>query len=247
MDAAKLYSLYETDPAPVVAFLGYLVDSYELASPVRCLDVGCGPGRLLAPLAELGWRVTGLEPLPSYAEAAAELAATLDGVDVRRGGFTDLDDVEAYDLIAAINGPFSYLLSFEARRNAIERCVRGLAPGGVLFLHFSNFWWILKHYREPPTQTAEVEGVTIVRTATHRIDYHDGRLTHVDTFRWTDPDGTARERRQTHEMAMVSPVETLRLLRASGLEAIRTYNDYDDRAPARLTGKRVMIAARKPA
>lgn len=246
MDAAKLYSLYETDPAPVVAFLRHLVESYELASPVRCLDAGCGPGRLLAPLAELGWRVTGLEPMPAYAEVAAARAATLDGVEVRRGGFADLDDAEAYDLIAAVNGPFSYLLSFEARREAVDRCARGLAPGGVLFLHFSNFWWILKHYREPPAQTAEVEGVTVARTATHRIDYHEGRFTHVDTFRWTDPDGRKHEHRQAHEMAMVSPAETLRLLRASGLEAIRTYNDYEDRAPARLTGKRVMITARKP-
>lgn len=246
MNEAKLYSLYESDPTPVVAFLGHLAEVYALPSPVRFLDIGCGPGRLLAPLAELDWRVTGLEPLSEYAAAAAEKAAGLDGVAVRRGGFADLEATEAYDLVAAVNGPFSYLLSFEARRDAVKRCARALAPGGVLFLHFSNFWWILKHYREPPTRTVDVDGVTVTRTATHRIDYHEGRFTHVDTFRWTGTGGRAHERSQTHEMAMVSPVETLRLLREADLEELRTYNAYEDREPSRLTGKRVMIAARRP-
>lgn len=246
MNEARLYSLYETDPAPVVSFLDHLVKNYGLSRPIHCLDVGCGPGRLLAPLADLGWRVTGLEPLAAYATAAAQEAAGLDGVSVRHGGFGDIDEGETYDLIAAVNGPFSYLLTFEDRRDAVERCARALTPGGVVFLHFSNFWWILKNYREPPARTVEVDGITVTRTATHRIDYQDGRFTHLDTFRWTGPDGREHEQSQAHEMAMVSPVETLRLLREAELEEIRTYNDYEDREPSRLTGKRVMIAARKP-
>lgn len=247
MDTAKLYSLYETDPTPVVRFLGHLADAFGLSSPVRVLDIGCGPGRLLAPLAGLGWRVTGLEPLVDYADSAATKAAALDGVDVRREGFADLDDESTYDLIAAVNGPFSYLLTLEARRDAVQRCVRALVPGGVLFLHFSNFWWILKHYREPPRRTVEVDGLTVTRTAVHRIDYHAGRFIHVDTFRWTDTENGERECSQTHEMAMVTPVETMWLLREAGLMDLRTYNAYEDREPSRLTGKRVMIAARKPA
>lgn len=247
MDAAKLYLLYETDPTPVVRFFVHLVETYGLSSPVHLLDVGCGPGRLLAPLAGLGWRVTGLEPLVPYADSAAAKAAALDGVEVRPGGFADLDDEDTYDLIAAVNGPYSYLLTLEARRDAVQRCVRALAPGGVLFLHFSNFWWILKHYRKPPSRQVEVDGLTVTRTAVHRIDYHAGRFTHVDTFRWTDAEGRERDWTQTHEMAMVTPVETMWLLREAGLMDLRTYNAYEDREPSRLTGKRVMIAARIPA
>ena len=246
MNQAQLYSLYETDPDPVVAFLRHLTRSYGLPDTPRVLDVGCGPGRLLAPLAALGWRVTGLEPDPDYAAAAAAKARALEGVDVCRGGFGDVDADAVYDLVAAVNGPYSYLLSLAARRDAIRRCAGALAPGGVLFLHFSNFWWILKHYREPPEQEMELGGIAVTRTPRHEIDYHAGRFTHVDTFRWTDPDGTPQVLTKTHEMAMVDPPETERLLRGAGLEDVRTYNSYEDREPARLTGKRVLIAARRP-
>ena len=245
VNQAKLYALYESDPAPVVAFLRYLTDAYDLSGSLRALDVGCGPGRLLAPLTAIGWTVTGLEPDPDYAEAAVRTAAGLEGACVRRGGFGDIDESSAYDLVAAVNGPYSYLTTFEARRDAVERAMRALRPGGVLFLHFSNFWWILRNYREPPRQTMEIDGIAVTRTAMHGIDLHAGRFTHVDTFRWTDAGGTDHEIEKAHEMAMVTPPETERLLREAGLDDIRTFNDYDDREPSRLTGKRVLIAARR--
>lgn len=245
MNQAQLYALYESDPAPVVAFLRHLTDAYGLSGPLRMLDVGCGPGRLLAPLAALGWNVTGLEPDPDYAEAAVRSAAGREDVRVRRGGFGDIDESSAYDLVAAVNGPYSYLTTFEARRDAVERAARALRPGGVLFLHFSNFWWILKNYREPPRRTLEVDGIAVTRTARHEIDVHAGRFTHVDTFRWTDAEGADHELEKTHEMAMVTPTETERLVREAGLGDIRTFNGYECREPSRLTGKTVLIAARR--
>jgi SAM-dependent methyltransferase len=246
MDQARLYALYETDPAPIVDFLRRLAASYDLRGDLDVLDVGCGPGRLLGPLAALGWKVTGLEPDPDYAAAAREKAAALPGAAVRTGGFAEIETTGACDLIAAVNGPYSYLLTAEARRDAVARCARALRPGGVLFLHFSNFWWILRHYREPPEQTLTVDGTVITRTALHEIDYDAGRFTHVDTFRWVDDDGEPRELEKTHEMAMVDPVEARRWMREAGLDDIRTFNDYEDREPARLSGKSVLIAARRP-
>lgn len=245
MNQAQLYSLYESDPAPVVAFLRYLTHAYGLSGSLRVLDVGCGPGRLLAPLTALGWTVTGLEPDPDYANAAARTVAGLKGARVRAGGFGDIAESSAYDLVAAVNGPYSYLTTFEARRSAVERATRALRPGGVLFLHFSNFWWILKNYREPPRQTMEIDGVTVTRTARHEIDVHAGRFTHVDVFSWTDAEGADHEKEKTHEMAMVTPPETERLLRGAGLEDLRTFNGYEDRQPSRLIGKSVLIAARR--
>jgi len=245
MDQARLYALYETDPTPVVEFLRWLAGSYGRTGSLDVLDVGCGPGRLLAPLTELGWRVTGMEPDPAYASAAREKAVALPGASVREGGFADISEEAAYDLIAAVNGPYSYLLTAAARRDAIQRCARALRPGGVLFLHFSNFWWILRHYREPPEQTLTVEGVVVTRTAEHEIDYDAGRFTHVDTFRWIDDQGEVRRLTKTHEMSMVDPVEARRWIREAELGGLRTFNDYTARAPVRLEGKSVLIAARK--
>lgn len=245
MDQARLYALYETDPAPIVEFLRWLTAAHGRTGALDVLDVGCGPGRLLGPLSALGWRVTGWEPDPEYAAAALEKARLLPQAQARTGGFEDIQEAGAFDLIAAVNGPYSYLLTAAARRDAIERCAQALRPGGMLFLHFSNFWWILRHYREPPEQTLTVDGIVVTRTAEHEIDYDAGHFTHVDTFRWVDKEGRTRCLSKTHTMSMVDPVEAKRLLREAGLEDIRTFNDYHDREPAPLDGKSVLIVARR--
>ena len=66
MDQSRLYSFYEQDPAVVVGFVDYLRESYGLPRPGAVLDIGCGPGRMLVPLAQSGWVVTGYEPDPDY-------------------------------------------------------------------------------------------------------------------------------------------------------------------------------------
>jgi SAM-dependent methyltransferase len=248
IDQGRLYSMYDSEPSAEVAFLRFLARSYSLPDPPDVLDVGCGPGRMLRPLDELGWRVTGLEPDADYAAAAQRCARTLSNTAVRQGGFLEVgEDGAKYDLIAAVNGPYSYLSSYEARSEAIKACGAALRPGGVLFLHYSNFWWILRNYREPPEVEMHIDGTTVTRTAFHDIDFHAGRFTHHDVFRWTEADGESRTVTKKHEMTMSGPPEVERLLLEAGLEDLRTFNDYADREPAPLRGQRILISARKPA
>ena len=70
MNQDQLYALYDSDPEPIVEFFDYLRDLYELPRPGTLLDMGCGPGRLLGPLSQTGWIVTGYEPDPDYAPSA---------------------------------------------------------------------------------------------------------------------------------------------------------------------------------
>lgn len=243
MEQHELYALYESNPAPIAEFLQYLRQSYSLPDTPRCLDMGCGPGRLLAPLSSLGWEVTGYEPDPDYAAAAQRVADRTPGTTVELGGFQALAESSRYDLIAAVNGPFSYLLDPEMRRDAIERCAAALRPGGVLFLELANFWWILKNYRTPPDLELDVHGTAVTRSASHDFDYHDGLMVHRDTFSWRDDTGTRREVTKVHRMAFIGFSEIRFMLDQAGFRNLRTYNDYGDRSPARLTGKKLMVAA----
>jgi SAM-dependent methyltransferase len=208
--------------------------------------MGCGPGRLLAPLTESGWSVVGYEPDPDYAGAAEAKATELPGGRIRRAGLLDLDEIGAFDLIAAVNGPYSYLLEPEQRREALDRCARALRPGGVLFLEFGNFYWILKNYRAPAAEEFNAEGILVTRTAHHDIDFHRGTFVHHDRFTWVDESGVQQVVSKTHRMAIVSFPEVAYFLRELGYTDIRTFSSYEDRNASELTGRRVLIAARAP-
>lgn len=244
MKQSQLYSVYDSDPGPIVDFIEYLRELYALPRPGRLLDMGCGPGRLLAPLSESGWTVTAYEPDPDYAAAAQEVAGHLPEVQFHQRGFLDLEEDSAYDLIAAVNGPYYYVLETSDRRDALARCARALRPGGVLFLELSSFSWILKNYRDPPEVTMEIDGITVTRTAHHEFDFHRGLMSHHDQFDWVDGSGEERTASKTHRMAMVSYPEIALFLDDLGFEEVHTFNSLEDRAPGLLVGRKILVSAR---
>jgi SAM-dependent methyltransferase len=186
-----------------------------------------------------------MEPDPDYFFAASRAAEVLPAATVRQGGFEDLTESNAFDLIAAVNGPYSYLLDAEQRLQALQRCYQALRPGGVLFLDLANFWWVLRNYRDPPTLTMEIDGTSVTRSAIHTLDFHRGVLSHEDTFTWQMPDGTPCSATKTHRMAMIGFPEMDMFLNEAQFGAVCTYNAFSDRVPAPITGKRIMVTAQK--
>jgi hypothetical protein len=97
---------------------------YGLPEVPAVLDMGLCPGRLLVPLSQLGWSVTGYELDSDYAPAAREALRDVPETEFRQGGFGDLEERAAYDLIAAVNGPYYYRLEPTARRDALGHFAR---------------------------------------------------------------------------------------------------------------------------
>ncbi len=244
---ADLYDAFVVgDVRPVVDFLRWLVGSYGLSEPLEVLDIGCGTGRLLRPLANLGWSVVGMEPDPDYLSRAIDVAGPLQRVEVRDGGFADLDAEESFDLIAAVNDPFQYLLTVEERAVALARCFHALRPGGILFLDLANFPWILKHYRAPSPSETRLGGWTVHRDPRHEIDFHDAVWTHVDEFTLTDERGTEKCLVKVHRFAILTLPELVVALRSQGFEDLRTFNGYAARAATRVDRSRILVSSRKP-
>jgi SAM-dependent methyltransferase len=105
----------------------HLLD-YELGgrTGLRVLDVGCGAGGMLGPLARYG-HVTGVEPAADLVEHC------------RERGFGDVVEASAYDLPTASESMdlvtlFDTLEHIEDDLRALRECRRALAPGGLLFL-----------------------------------------------------------------------------------------------------------------
>lgn len=246
LSESDLYSFYDGDPTPIVEFIEWLAASYEIAGSLSILDIGCGPGRLLLPIAGLGWRVVGMEPRAGYASAASRLASGHDAIEVRKGGFADITADCEFDLITAVNDPFAYLHTPAERTDALARCFTALRPGGVLFIDIPNFLWILKNYREPRSLAAEIDGLAVTRRARHEFDFHNAIWHHTDDFVIDSRDAISSTS-ITHRFAMVSFPEVAGAMSDAGFVAIRTYRSYSAREPERLDGPRIMVSAQRPA
>lgn len=221
-----------------------LAQAYALPENLHFLDVGCGPGRLLLPMANSGWRVTGLEPDRDYVTAASQLQAhSPQIIAVHQGGFDAIYEQSHYHLIAAVNNPFAYLLDNATRLDALKCIFSALKPGGVMFLDFFNFLWILRYYRDPEEGRITLpDGDTLRRIISYKIDWHDSTVTHTDIFYRNETYLST----QTHKLAIVAPRTILSLIEEVGFVNIRSYNSYARAKPERINGGRIMISARKP-
>lgn len=243
---SELYSaFYDSDLAPIVEFMKWLASAYGVSHPPQILDVGCGPGRMLSEFAQLGWKTMGMEPNPDYFRQASKVAEAFENVNLQVGGFGDIEAVEQFDIVAAINGSFYYLLKIEERIDALCRIFQALKPGGILFLDMANFLWILNNFRSRVERTATVRGQRVNLVAHHEVDFHQCIFTSVEEFWWDNPIDGEVKITEISKFAMIGLPELLYFIRKQGFIDIRTYNSYKSRVSERITGSRLMVSAQK--
>ena len=246
--AATLYAAFDSDPAPVVAFLAWLVGVRGAGlAPIRALDVGCGIGRLLTPLAARGWQVVGLEPDAEYAAYAAARVQSVAGVEVRVGGFADVEarvgSMATFDLVTGINGSFAYLPTPASRAAALAQCRRVLRPGGLLVLDLPNLLRILFEYGGPAVQEREVDGRVIRLERRHRIDYTQALFVTDEAYAVREATGARWVLRREHPYAITTWPELAHALAGAGFGTLRTFTSFEARAPEPLGRGRMIVVA----
>jgi ubiquinone/menaquinone biosynthesis C-methylase UbiE len=107
------------------------------AAPLDVLDVGGGPGRYAAWLADLGHRVTLVDPIELHVSQARALHpdVTAEVGDARRLAQPD----RSADAVLLL-GPLYHLIDRADRMTALGEARRVLRPGGVLFAAAISRW-----------------------------------------------------------------------------------------------------------
>lgn len=119
----------------------YLQLAEVVGDPI--LELGCGTGRIMLPLAEAGWRVTGLDQSRPMLARAAERVCSAEVGDLatlHEGSMVDADAAPGgpFGLVHfSLNG-FMHLLSSADQRRALEATHRALDPRGMLVIDVLN-------------------------------------------------------------------------------------------------------------
>src|ERR1700722_9107680 len=128
------YRAYGALVTRVLSFLhGLRVSRWTRLKPggASVLEVGCGPGLMLATFRRRGWRVFGIE----RNEAAAETARQSLVPNAIATSITDLPPDTCFDLIIL----FQVLEHIGEPVKLLRECASRLAPGGLLIANVPNF------------------------------------------------------------------------------------------------------------
>jgi SAM-dependent methyltransferase len=228
------------DPSGDRAFYADL--ARETGGPV--LELACGTGRVLLPIARTGIPCVGLDLSPAMLDVfrAKDLPPNLELV---QASMTDYDlGAGRFRLIYAAFRPFQHLLAIDDQLAALACARRHLAPGGLLaFDMFFPDMARLAGTEEPEAEDVRAQDgdEEVRRYATIRRD-HVAQVLHVRFRheRWRDGVKLSDETTEL-QMRWFWRFELEHLLARAGFEVKAMYGGFD-RRPFAAKGEMIVVA-----
>jgi ubiquinone/menaquinone biosynthesis C-methylase UbiE len=225
------------DPSGDAAFYRELAQ--ETGGPV--LELGCGTGRVLLPIAALGISCVGVDASPAMLAALRDKhpPSNLELVEARMETF-DLGD-RRFRLVTCPFRAFQHLLEVEAQLAALRNVHRHLAPGGLFAFDIFDpklAWIAAPNETERLDATFTIDGVTTRRWAKVRTDL--ATQTMDVTFRF-EPEAAGGGGNTTVRLRWFYRYEIEHLLARAGFTDLTIYGGYD-RRPWRPEGETIIVA-----
>jgi SAM-dependent methyltransferase len=232
----------------------YLDFARRACGPV--LELGCGTGRIMLPLAAEGIRITGLDQSPHMlAKCRAKLdsapAAARQRADLVEGDMTRFDLGRVFHLIIVPFRPFQHLLSLQAQGDCLRESHRHLLPGGKLIL--DCFHPDPKRLHDPSFLIErELEREILlpdgrkVRRAERTAAFHRAEQTNdVELIYYVShPDGHAERLVHAFRFRYFFRFEVEHLLARCGFRLVELFGNYD-RSPFRDDSPEMLFVAEK--
>jgi SAM-dependent methyltransferase len=217
----------------------FIVKALDLEDGARILDLCCGHGRHAVPLAQRGFRVTGLD-LSAYHLRLAKAAARRAGVEaafVR----SDMREVPRGPFDAVINmfTAFGYFDDDEENQRVLNGVARSLKRGGRFLIDYLNFTYLCRVFRESDCMRRP-DGSLAIEMRSH--DVRTGR-NEVETLH-IEPDG--RQHKRSHSVRMYSFRELETMLAQAGLRVTNAWGNFDGSDLTMQSHRMIVLAERAP-
>jgi SAM-dependent methyltransferase len=247
---ARYYDLENADLTEDLPFWLELAETY--GDPI--LELGCGTGRVLLPLARRGHALTGIDNSPEMlARLEDKLAAARDmggkgdrpvAPTVIHADMTDFTLAGNFRLALIPYNTFMHLLSPELQVSTLKCVRRHLQPGGALALDLPNpgeayagqeqGLKLERTFKDGERPVQQFSSVSIDRAA---------QLAHVTwLYDSVGPDGTLQRTTIPLTMRYTFPAEMSLLLEKCGFRLRHLYGDYD-RSPFADGSARMVVVA----
>ena len=255
-DQAFVAELYDHIPGYAGRPDGGFYLDYARAAGGKVLELGCGTGRLLIPIAMAGHEVVGLDlsehMLAKCREKLQRQPVNVQGrVRIVQGDMTRFDLGDTFALTTVPFRAFQHLISVDEQVACLQCVHRHLAPGGVLIL---DLFQVNLRYLVDPISTEEREDFSRVALSgdrtlrqTHRLAglHRAEQVNNVEIIYYvTHPDGHTERLVQAFPFRYFFRYEIEHLLARCGFSVAELFGSFD-RSPLRDNSPEMIFVAQK--
>jgi SAM-dependent methyltransferase len=246
----KIYSKYydvlyiDKDYEKECDFIVEVFKRYSSFKPVKILDVGCGTGGHLIPLARRGYEAVGVDKSEWMIDIAKKkickynLPARVLVADV-----LDFNLDEKFDACIAMFAVINYIVQTDDLIKAFKN-IRGHLKPGALFIF--DYWYgpaVLTIKPSSRVKVVEKDGIKLIRTVVPELDTFN-HIQRSNYYLIAIKDGVVvDETREVHVLRYLFPQELIHYLREAGFEVLKFCEfPYLDKPPSENTWNVATIA-----
>ena len=267
LDWARIARFYDADYRDYNADLALIADLVTdlhasapaaqpgLSSPVPLLDLGCGTGRVLVPLARAGERITGVDDSAALLAMAREKlsaagAATSERVDLVQADLLTVDlPRRDYALALCLSNTLMHLPTQAAQLAALRRAHHHLRDDGLLLLDLFNpdvarlvsahgLMELADSWRDEDGSATVHKWV--VRSVEWAVQQQETLFLYEEIF----DDGRAQRTSFAFTLRFLWPAEISLLLRVAGFQIEALWGDFEG-TPHDDGSEQIVLLARK--
>ena len=223
----------------------------------RTLELGCGTGRILIPVAAAGYEITGLELSP-YMLAICREKLNRQPADVRKrvkltqGNMVSFDTGETYSLITVPFRAFQHLLYVEEQKACLGCVHKHLAPDGLFILDLFNprydrlYQTKYEEETEDMPETEMPDGRRISRANRVAGFHRDRQYNDIEIIYYVShPDGRKERLVQSFPMRYYFRYEIEHLLELCGFGVVDLFGNHDGSAYSVNSPEMIFVVGKK--
>jgi SAM-dependent methyltransferase len=244
---------YDGDYRDYVVDVDLILDlASEAGDPI--LELGCGTGRVIQPLVQEGYSVTGIDISPQLLSVARTKLANRTSADVQlvESDLTAFDlPNKGYRLAIFASNTLMHMTSSQEQTAALANVYRHLAPGALLFIDLFNpdvaRLVAVNNVMELADEWEwEERGAHVLKWSVRTVDFAEQLQDTLFIYEEIGDDGGVRRTPCPFVLRFLWRSEAELMLEKCGFEVEAVWGDYDA-GPYDAASDRLLFLAKKPA